>query len=202
MKRVQNFLKKKNVAIFLIVVFLGLFILFVVQAIDGINKKMKTKVEIETSKGNIIIELYPQKAPVTVKNFLGYVNSGYYDGTVFHRVIKNFMIQGGGFYGNGTGKPTNPPIKIESDNGLKNVIGTIAMARTNNPNSATSQFFINVKDNNFLDYGSENAGYTVFGKIIKGMDVVQKIEDVNTTTRNGMQDWPVNNVVILKVVTI
>ncbi len=193
-----DILKKKNVAIFLIVVLLGLFVLFVVQMVGGIKKNMATKVEIETSKGNIVIELYPQKAPTTVKNFLSYVNAGYYDGTVFHRVIRNFMIQGGGFYENGTEKKTMAPIKLESNNGLKNSVGTIAMARTNNPNSATSQFFINVKDNDFLDYGNGNAGYAVFGKVLTGMNVVREIENVATTTKNGMQDWPVKNIVILK----
>jgi len=160
---------------------------------------MKEIVVLETSKGNIEIELDRENAPVTVENFLGYVNSGFYDGTVFHRVISSFMIQGGGFTGEGVEKETNPPIKLESDNGLKNSRGTVAMARTNQPDSATSQFFINVADNPFLDYAPGNDGYAVFGKVVSGMDVVDEIKSVQTTTKYGAyQDWPVEDIVITR----
>lgn len=160
---------------------------------------MKEIVVLETSKGNIEIELDSEHAPVTVENFLGYVNSGFYDGTVFHRVIPNFMVQGGGFTPDGTQKHTNPAIKLESDNGLKNTRGTVAMARTNNPDSATSQFFINVVDNPFLDYAPGNDGYAVFGKVVSGMDVVDEIKDVPTTVKfKFYADWPVEDVIIGK----
>ena len=154
---------------------------------------------IETNKGTIEIELDRENAPVTVENFVGYVNSGFYDGTVFHRVIPNFMIQGGGFTAEGVQKETNAPIKLESDNGLKNLEGTIAMARTNDPDSATSQFFINVVDNPALDYASGNDGYAVFGKVTSGMEVVDDIASVKTTTKYGYYaDWPVEEIVIEK----
>ncbi len=154
----------------------------------------------ETSLGNIKIELYPQKAPVTVKNFLDYVKSGFYNGTIFHRVINGFMIQGGGFTADLREKPTNPPIKNEADNGLKNDRGTIAMARTGDPNSATAQFFINVVDNNRLNRPSPDGfGYAVFGKVIAGMDVVDKIKAVPTGFSKGFQDVPQTPVVIKSV---
>jgi len=158
-------------------------------------------VVIETTKGNIEIELNQEKSPLTVKNFKSYVSGGFYDGTVFHRVIPGFMIQGGGFTSDGNQKATMPPIAIESNNGLSNLTGTIAMARTNDPNSATSQFFINVADNIFLNYSDNlNPGYTVFGKVISGLDVVYSIEKVPTTTKfGGYKDWPVDNVIITKI---
>ncbi len=169
------------------------------QEEDAGENDMKEIVVLETSRGNIEIELDRENAPVTVENFVAYVNDGFYDGTVFHRVISNFMIQGGGFTGNGTQKETNPPIQLESDNGLKNTRGTVVMARTNQPDSATSQFFINVADNPFLDYASGNDGYAVFGKAVSGMDVVDEIKSVPTTTKYGAyQDWPVEDVVILR----
>lgn len=155
-------------------------------------------VVIETSKGNISLELDPNKAPVTVANFLAYVDNGFYDGTVFHRVIDNFMIQGGGFTPDGERKETRDPIVLESQNGLSNDIGTIAMARTNAPNSATAQFFINVKDNGFLNYAPGNPGYAVFGKVTSGMDVINEIRQVETGIKQGMQDWPNEDVVIVK----
>ena len=155
------------------------------------------KVKLETNMGDIVIELNAEAAPITVKNFLGYVENGFFDGLIFHRVIDGFMIQGGGFTADMQRKQTNAPIKNEASNGLKNDRGTIAMARTNDPDSATSQFFINHKDNNFLNYtGSANPGYAVFGKTVEGIDVVDKIAVVRTTTRNGMQDVPVEPVVI------
>ncbi|MBW2985646.1 peptidyl-prolyl cis-trans isomerase [Candidatus Woesearchaeota archaeon] len=154
---------------------------------------------LETSKGNIEIELNQEKAPITVKNFLNYVDKKHYDGTVFHRVISNFMIQGGGFTADGEQKSVDNPIKLESNNGLKNDEGTIAMARTNIPDSATSQFFINVKDNNLLNYAPGNDGYAVFGKVVSGMEIVNTIKAVSTGTKFGMQDWPTEDVVITKV---
>ncbi len=154
-------------------------------------------VTLETSMGNIVIELDRQAAPVTTKNFLEYVQAGFYDGTIFHRVIPGFMIQGGGFTANLKKKNTRSPIINEAWNSPSNARGTIAMARTNDPNSATSQFFINHKDNAPLDYGdSEHPGYAVFGKVTQGMDVVDAIAAVKTTTRNGMQDVPVEPVTI------
>jgi peptidyl-prolyl cis-trans isomerase B (cyclophilin B) len=156
-----------------------------------------TKVKLETSKGDIIIELNGQIAPITVKNFLEYVNQGFYDGLIFHRVINGFMIQGGGLSPNMVEKETLKPIVNEASNGLKNDRGTIAMARTNNPNSATSQFFINHKDNTSLNYAkNNNPGYAVFGKVIEGMNVVDAIASVNTTVKSGMSDVPVETVII------
>jgi len=166
---------------------------------DNIEDDNMQNVIIETSMGNIEIELDSENAPVSVENFLRYVNEGFYDGTVFHRVISNFMIQGGGFNPDGSQKDTHDPIKLESDNGLKNLKGTIAMARTNVPDSATSQFFINVVDNDFLNAAPGNDGYAVFGKVVSGMDVVDKIKSVKTTTKQGMSDWPVEDVLIEKV---
>ncbi|MFC1737838.1 peptidylprolyl isomerase [Planctomycetota bacterium] len=155
------------------------------------------KVKLQTNMGDIIIELNEKKAPITVKNFLQYVEDGFYEGTIFHRVIPNFMIQGGGFTADMVQKQTRPPIKNEASSGLKNNRGTIAMARTPNPNSATCQFFINHKNNASLNYaGSANPGYAVFGKVVEGMDVVDEIAAVKTAVRNGMSDVPVKPVVI------
>ena len=156
-------------------------------------------VELETSMGNITIELNEEKAPKTVENFLNYVNSGHYEGTIFHRIIDGFMIQGGGMDAQMNEKKTNAPVENEADNGLKNDQGTIAMARTQDPHSATSQFFINVKDNDFLNHSGKNAqgwGYTVFGKVTSGMDVIEKMRGV-PTGRFGMHaDVPSTPVVI------
>lgn len=157
------------------------------------------QVSMMTNKGEIILELYPEKAPETVKNFVNYVENGFYDGLIFHRVIPGFMIQGGGFDKDMTQKETDAPIKNEADNGLENTIGTIAMARTNDPNSATSQFFINTANNNFLDFKSATAqgyGYAVFGKVIEGMDAVNAIEKVETTTKGFHQNVPVDAMLI------
>ena len=157
---------------------------------------------IETTEGNITLELDSEKAPESVANFVKYAKSGHYDNTIFHRVIPGFMIQGGGFDVEMKQKNTNPPIKIEADNGLKNLNGTVAMARTSDPNSATSQFFINVKDNGFLDHTSptpQGWGYAVFGKVTDGMDTVTNIEKVSTTTKHGHQNVPTEEVVITKV---
>jgi cyclophilin family peptidyl-prolyl cis-trans isomerase len=166
------------------------------------DSKQNPVVEMTTSLGTIKIELYPDKAPITVQNFLDYVKEGFYNGTIFHRVIPNFMIQGGGFTPDMNQKPTRPPIKNEADNGLKNLEGTIAMARTNEINSATSQFFINTANNYFLDHRNdtpEGYGYAVFGKVISGMAVAHKIEHVQTKTIGPFQDVPVQPVVIESV---
>jgi len=159
-------------------------------------------VTMETSKGVITLELDREKAPDSVENFITYAKSGHYDGTIFHRVIRDFMIQGGGFDTSMQQKSTNPPIKNEAANGLKNDKGTVAMARTNVPDSATSQFFINLKDNDFLNHTSptpQGWGYAVFGKVTDGMDVVESIENVATANKGGHQDVPVSEVIIEKV---
>jgi len=190
-----------------LVVFAGLIVLAAVLYLSGQQQAPKDVVEVtkmteiavfETSKGNIEVELYRDKAPATVENFVRYVRAGHYDGTVFHRVIPNFMVQGGGFSASGKEKPTNAPIKLESKNGLSNKNGTLAMARTNVADSATSQFFINVKDNDFLNYAPGNPGYAVFGKVVSGMDVVMGITKVRTASRGPHDDWPVEDVVIKK----
>lgn len=153
------------------------------------------QVTMVTSKGTIKIELDKEKAPVTVENFVSYVNSGHYNKTIFHRVIDKFMIQGGGFDEKMTQKPTKSPIKTEASNGLKNVRGSIAMARTNDVNSATSQFFINLVDNSFLDYPN-NGGYTVFGKVVDGMSVVDDISKVKTGSFSMHGDVPLKPIII------
>ncbi|HEY3326960.1 MAG TPA: peptidylprolyl isomerase [Novimethylophilus sp.] len=156
-------------------------------------------VKIFTNFGDIVLELDAEKAPVTVANFLEYVNSGFYNGTIFHRVIDGFMIQGGGMEPGMQQKPTNAQIKNEADNGLLNKTYTVAMARTPDPHSASSQFFINVADNDFLNYRTANSqgwGYCVFGKVVEGMDVVDKIAKVKTGNKAGHQDVPVDDVVI------
>ncbi len=153
-------------------------------------------VVLETSMGRIRIGLYKDKAPITVNNFIQYLRSGHYDGVVFHRVIPNFMIQGGGFEEDMTERPTRPPIRNEARNGLRNLRGTIAMARTNAPDSATAQFFINLKDNASLDFGIRGAGYAVFGEVLDGMDVVDKIALVPTTSKGRFENVPEIPVVI------
>ena len=159
-------------------------------------------VEMHTSKGLITLELDAEKAPVTVANFIEYVNSGHFDGTIFHRVIPGFVIQGGGLESGMKEKPTQAPIENEADNGLKNVTGSICMARTNDPHSATSQFFINLKDNQFLDHSEKSPqgwGYAVFGQVTDGMDVVEAIAAVQTGNAGGHQDVPVEDIVVEKV---
>ena len=156
----------------------------------------------QTNHGNIVIELDHANTPVTATNFLNYAKEGYYDGTIFHRVINGFMIQGGGFDTNMKQKQTNAPIKNEANKGGSNKRGTIAMARTSDPHSASAQFFINVVDNDFLNFKSESTngwGYCVFGKVTEGMDIVDKIKTVKTGNKAGHQDVPVENVVIEKV---
>lgn len=162
-------------------------------------------VKLETSLGDILLQLNPAKAPITTANFIQYVKSGHYDGTVFHRVIKNFMIQGGGLNQDLHEKRTLAPIRNEANNGLKNRKYTIAMARTNDPHSASSQFFINTRDNDFLDFKAQTPqgwGYAVFGKVIGGQDVVDKIENVRTGNKSGYQDVPQEPVVIKKAFVV
>ena len=180
-------------------VVLGIVGLLLTVTTVGAKEGGNPVVVMKTSLGDVKIELDKAKAPVTVDNFLVYVNDKFYDGTIFHRVIPAFMIQGGGFDKDMNQKKTKAPIKNEAGNGLKNVTGTLAMARTSDPNSATAQFFINTKDNAFLDHKNDTAqgyGYAVFGKVVDGMDVVKKIEQVQTTTRPPYENVPVTPVVI------
>jgi|TARA_B110000977_G_scaffold6005_1_gene8460 cyclophilin family peptidyl-prolyl cis-trans isomerase len=177
---------------------LKLFFIFLLSFLSiNVFAEKNVQFVINTSKGNIVIETYPEKAPITVKNFESYVNKGFYNATIFHRVIDGFMIQGGGFTKDMSQKQTDAPIKNEADNGLKNEKYSVAMARTQDPDSASSQFFINVNDNNFLDFpGQDGSGYCVFGKVIEGQDVVDKIAKVSTGSANGHQDVPNGNVII------
>ena len=166
---------------------------------------MTQRVELQTSKGPIVLELDEQKAPETVRNFIDYARQGHYDGTVFHRVIKGFMIQGGGFEPGMKQKATKAPIRNEASNGLKNDRYTVAMARTSAPHSASSQFFINAKDNDFLNFTSESPqgwGYAVFGRVVEGREVVDAIEQVKTGSRMGHGDVPVEDVTIVRAVVI
>lgn len=163
------------------------------------------QVRLTTNFGDILLELNAEKAPKTVANFISYVESGHYDGTIFHRVISNFMVQGGGFDADFNQKPTQTPLQNEADNGLSNVNGSVAMARTMDPHSASAQFFINVKDNDFLNHTGKNAqgwGYAVFGEVVEGMDIVEKIKAVATGNKQGHQDVPVENVFIEKAVVV
>lgn len=160
---------------------------------------------VSTSMGDIKIALYEKEAPETVKNFLAYVNDKFFDGTIFHRVIPGFMIQGGGFTPDMQQKPTKPPVTNEAANGLKNEVGTLAMARTPDPHSATAQFFINVKNNDFLDYkdsSMQGFGYCVFGKVIEGMDVVRKLELVKTSRKGMHENVPVDAITINSVTIV
>ena len=161
------------------------------------------RVTLTTSKGDIVVELNSDKAPQTVKNFLTYVNEGFFDGTIFHRVIPGFMIQGGGFTADMNQKETHAPVKNEAENGLSNSRGTLAMARTSDPHSATAQFFINLKDNTFLDrsQSQDGWGYTVFGKVVSGMETVDAIAGVATGVKSGMRDVPTQTVSITKAKT-
>ncbi|MBI2970555.1 MAG: peptidyl-prolyl cis-trans isomerase [Gammaproteobacteria bacterium] len=159
------------------------------------------RVRLSTSLGEILLALEPKKAPLTVENFVSYVRSGHYDGTIFHRVISDFMIQGGGLDRDMNTRPTRGPIKNEADNGLRNELGTVAMARTPEPHSASAQFFINTTDNGFLDFRSRTEdgwGYCVFGRVIEGMEVVEAIEDTRTTKRSGYHDVPEQVILITK----
>lgn len=199
--------RKKIISVFLLFLFSGS--IFISAANMFLQPKPETPdtAIIKTSMGTIEIELDRENAPVTVENFVTYANSGFYDGLVFHRVMSDFMIQGGGFGPDGVLKTPGEPIVNEATNGLSNVIGTIAMARSTDPDSATSQFFINTADNDFLNYqNAEYPGYAVFGKVVKGLDVVQAIEAVEVTTKEATypgydipvpaENWPVENVII------
>jgi peptidyl-prolyl cis-trans isomerase A (cyclophilin A) len=166
-------------------------------SVANVQAQDAPKVKLSTSMGDIVVQLDPAKAPKTVENFLAYVNDKHYDGTVFHRVMNGFMIQGGGFTADMQQKPTKPPIALEANNGLKNDTYTIAMARTGNPNSATSQFFINVKDNDMLNAPKPDGhGYAVFGKVVSGTDVVDKIKAVAVGNKGGHQNVPTTPVTI------
>ncbi len=189
---------KKKVTCFLLVLTLAF-------ASHAFAQTAHPRVKMETSKGTIILELNPMAAPKTVSNFLTYVKAGFYNDTIFHRVIKGFMIQGGGMTSEMNKKNTLDPIKNEADNGLKNDVGTIAMARTNAPHSATAQFFINTVNNSMLNHTSKTGrgwGYCVFGKVVEGMDVVKAIEGVKTTIRAGHRDVPAEPVIIKSVTII
>jgi len=188
----------------LIISILALLSLSATSVADDAVKEntMNPSVKIETSLGDIIVELNAEKAPLTVKNFLGYVEDKFYDGTVFHRVIRDFMIQGGGMTADLSEKSTKAPISNESANGLKNDRGTIAMARTNDLHSATSQFFINVVDNGGLNHGGPYGGYAVFGKVTEGMDVVDKIRAVPTGYKGAHGDVPKETVTIVSITKI
>lgn len=180
------------------------FFSFILLAINSYAENIA--VEIKTSLGNFTVELYPEKAPKTVENFLQYVDEGFYKNTIFHRVIPNFMVQGGGFNADLAQKPTRSPIPIESNTGLKNDVGTIAMARTSDPNSATAQFFINVANNDFLNFKAPNPsgyGYAVFGKVTQGMDIVNKIAATPTGSAGPLsRDVPKTTILIQDIVRV
>ena len=185
------------------------FVMIVLVLLVGTGSSLASdplpRVKLTTSQGDIVVELDSAAAPKTVDNFLAYVNDGYYNGTIFHRVIAGFMIQGGGFDADMQRKTPRPPIPNEADNGLSNRTGTIAMARTQDPHSAGAQFFINAKDNDFLDHRGKTVqswGYCVFGKVVEGMKVVRAIEKVPTTSRSGMGDVPEAPVVIKQATVV
>jgi peptidyl-prolyl cis-trans isomerase B (cyclophilin B) len=182
---------------------IGVFPLICGSALAGQHQGDKVMVEMTTSKGVIELELDAKNAPITVANFLEYVKSGHYDGTIFHRVIPGFVIQGGGLKSGMAEKATRTPIENEADNGLKNLTGAICMARTNEPHSATSQFFINLKDNSFLDHTEKSTtgwGYAVFGRVASGMDVVEAIAAMPTGNAGGHSDVPLEDIVLEKAV--
>jgi peptidyl-prolyl cis-trans isomerase A (cyclophilin A) len=175
-----------------------ILLLFIASCLSSGLWAADPQVELRTSLGTITVELYPDRAPATVRNFVQYVEDGFYNGTVFHRVIPGFMVQGGGFTRDLNAKATRPPIPLESRNGLRNDAGTIAMARTRDPDSATAQFFINLVNNDFLNYpGGDGHGYAVFGKVVKGMDIVEKIAAIPTQARPPHEKVPVKTVSII-----
>jgi peptidyl-prolyl cis-trans isomerase B (cyclophilin B) len=195
-------LTKRNLVITLTVLILtGSTILSTMDMFGGevLSEEAPVIAVLETNRGVIEIELDEEAAPITVSNFIRYIEDGFFDGTIFHRVIPGFMIQGGGFMSDGTQKDTRDPIQLESDNGLKNLRGSIAMARTSDPNSATSQFFINLADNPFLNYRSSQPGYAVFGRVVSGMDIVNDIASVSTGMKGPYSDWPVEDIIIERV---
>jgi len=184
---------------------LTMLVLIMVIGTSARAERSNPLVRLETSLGEITLELYPDKAPATVANFLQYVREGFYDGTVFHRVINGFMIQGGGSDANLNQKPTRAPIQNEADNGLTNQPYTVAMARTSDPHSATSQFFINVADNKVLNHTAKTPkgwGYAVFGQVVQGREVVDQIKAVPTGNRDGYQNVPLTPVVIVKAMVV
>jgi peptidyl-prolyl cis-trans isomerase A (cyclophilin A) len=185
---------KKIIFVFILVLLIAGAIL-TIKMVGNTTKNLSdsNKVKFETTAGNFVIELNPAKSPITVANFKQYIKEGFYDNTIFHRIIAGFMVQGGGMDASGNEKPTHAPIKLESKNGLSNKIGTVAMARTNVDDSATAQFFINVADNTFLDYGTRDNGYAVFGKVTSGMDVIEKMSNVKTKN-----EQPVTQIKIIK----
>jgi len=183
-----------NISVFLVLGFIASSIMF--TACNTSNKGDNSVVLFSTNQGDIKVKLYSAEAPITVENFLGYVNDGFYDGVIFHRVIPNFMIQTGGFTPDMKQKTPEAPIKNEADNGIRNSRGTLSMARTSEVDSATSQFFINVNDNKFLDNGERDFGYAVFGEVIDGMDVVDKIAAVQTGTVSQFRDVPKEPIII------
>lgn len=154
------------------------------------------RVAFETSLGRVVLEVYPEKAPQTVENFLRYVSDGHYDGTIFHRLVPDFVVQGGGHLPDGTEKPTREPIKNEADNGLLNTRGSVAMARETAPDSATAQFYVNLRHNRILDHGVRDFGYAVFGQVVEGLAVVDAMASSPTTTAHGQPNWPVAPVVV------
>ena len=202
----MKFTRKTVISVIIILVFLTSSLVVFSQFFN--NSLSAEVVVFETSLGNFEVQLDRQKAPLTVENFVKYVKTGFYNGTVFHRVESGFVIQGGDFTAAGTEKATSTPIKLESNNGLKNLVGTIAMARTSDPNSATSQFYLNLVDNTRLDYSTTNKGYAVFGKVVSGMDVIHKIAAVKIKTRMiyladynmtyPFENWPEQDIVIKK----
>ena len=183
--------------------FLNIALFFYLISISILSySEISEKLNIQTSHGNMVIEIYPEKAPITVKNFLSYVDKGFYNGTIFHRVIDGFMIQGGGFDKDMMQKEADAPIKNEANNGLKNLPYTLAMARTSEPDSASSQFFINVANNSFLDFpGQDGAGYCVFGKVVDGTDVIDKIGKVATGSTGGHENVPTEAIMIEEVLS-
>jgi peptidyl-prolyl cis-trans isomerase A (cyclophilin A) len=189
--------KRTVLSFFMIAMFLGSTLISLGDMLWGGKKNLDTIVVLTTSMGNIEIKLATKEAPITTENFLSYVDHDFYDGTLFHRVMQGFMIQGGGYSADGALKATGDPIVLESDNGLKNKRGTIAMARTSDPNSATAQFFINLVNNTFLDHSPTTDGYAVFGEVVEGMDVVDAIGGVKTITYEVYEYWPEQNVVII-----
>lgn len=201
---IRQVLRLKRNAIFLLGLMMTALALSNVHAAtqsstQGTTMSTNPQVLLQTNKGDITLELDAEKAPKTVENFLNYVNAGFYDGTIFHRVINNFMVQGGGFEAGMAQKNTNDPIENEANNGLKNDRYTVAMARTNDPHSATAQFFINIADNDFLNHTNPTPngwGYAVFGKVVEGTDVVDTIKGVKTGNKGFHQDVPVEDVII------
>jgi peptidyl-prolyl cis-trans isomerase B (cyclophilin B) len=192
-------LSRMNTSSLILASFFGLTVL------GSTGSAEATKVKLQTSMGDIVLELNAKKAPKSVANFLAYAKAGHYDGTVFHRVISGFMVQGGGLDAKMNKRPAKRMVQNEADNGLKNVVGSVAMARTNDPHSASAQFFINVNNNSSLNHRSKDSrgwGYAVFGKVVKGMEVVNKIKVVKTSRVNGRGDVPVTPITIKKVIIL